>query len=434
MAAAQAPAAVAPRPPGPPPRAARNAVALVFAANGFGFAAWASRIPAIRDEFGLGADRLGLLLTATAVGSMLALPVAGLVVQRFGPRRTVLAAGALACAGVVAIGLTAWIAVAAIGFGVFGAASGMWDVAMNVEGAAVERRLDRDVMSRFHAAWSLGSVVGAGLGALAARQGVPLRVHLPLAAGLVAAVVLAAPRWFLPDPARPDPARPDPARPDPARPDRASSGRLAALRVWREPRTLALGLLVLGLTLAEGSANDWLALALVDDYGADQALGALGYAIFVAALLAARLAGPVLLARVGRVAALRSCTLSAVVGLGLFAAGARQDGPVAAALAGIGAICWGAGCALAFPVGLSAAADQPDRAAARVGVVATIGYLAFLSGPPLIGRLAAEVGVSNALIAVTVPVLLALLVTGAARAPEGTQQRGGSPGGSRLSG
>ena len=400
----------------------------MFAANGFGFAAWASRIPAIRDEFGLGADRLGLLLTATAVGSMLALPAAGLVVQRFGPRRTVLAAGALACAGVVAIGLTPWIAVAAIGFGVFGAASGMWDVAMNVEGAAVERRLDRDVMSRFHAAWSLGSVVGAGLGAVAARQGVPLRVHLPLAAAAVAAVVLTAPRWFLPDPARPDRARPDPTR------AARAPGRLAALRVWREPRTLALGLMVLGLTLAEGSANDWLALALVDDYGAGQALGALGYAIFVAALLAARLAGPVLLARVGRVAALRGCTLSAVVGLGLFAAGARQDGPVAAALAGVGAICWGAGCALAFPVGLSAAADQPDRAAARVGAVATIGYLAFLSGPPLIGRLAAEVGVSNALIAVTVPVLLALLVTGAARAPEGTPQRGGSPGESRLSG
>jgi cyanate permease len=399
----------------------------VFAANGFGFAAWASRIPAIRDEFGLGADRLGLLLTATAIGSMLALPAAGLVVQRFGPRRTVLAAGALACAGVVAIGLTPWIAVAAIGFGVFGAASGMWDVAMNVEGAAVERRLDRDVMSRLHAVWSLGSVVGAGLGAVAARQGVPLRVHLPLAAAAVAAVVLTAPRWFLPDPARPDPARLDRA------PDRAP-GRLAALRVWREPRTLALGLMVLGLTLAEGSANDWLALALVDDYGAGQAVGALGYAIFVAALLVARLAGPVLLARVGRVAALRGCTLSAVVGLGLFAAGARQDGPVAAALAGVGAICWGAGCALAFPVGLSAAADQPDRAAARVGAVATIGYLAFLSGPPLIGRLAAEVGVSNALIAVTVPVLLALLVTGAARAPEGTPQRGGSPGESRPSG
>jgi fucose permease len=386
--------------------AARRAVAAVFAANGFAFGAWASRIPALRDELRLTPDRLGLVLMALSVGSVLALPVSGLVVQRLGPAGTLRAVGLPACLGVVAIGVSPGVPGVVAGFFVWGVGTSLWDVAMNVEAAEVERRVGRQIMARFHAGWSLGSVTGAGLGALAARLDLSLRVHLPVAAALAAAVVIRAPGRFLPAPA-----------PEAGRSASGRSRRTAALRVWAEPRTLALGGLVLGLTLAEGGTNDWFALGLVDGYGASQAVAALGYACSVAALLAGRVAAPAVLERLGRVTALRLSAVTAAAGLGLYVLGARVDGVPAGVLAVASAVLLGAGSALVFPVGLSAAADDPAVAAQRVAAVATIGYLAFLAGPPLLGRLAAGIGVVDALGLVALPVLLTVLLAGAARPP-----------------
>ena len=193
-------------------------------------------MPAIRDEFSLTPGRMGLLLLAVSLGSLAAMPLSGAVVHRAGPARTVLVCGVLACLGVVVVGASAALAGVAAGFAVFGAASGTWDVAMNVEGTDVERRLGRSILPRFHAAWSLGGAGGAGVGALAAAAGVPLRVHLPLVALAVLAVVVAATRRFLPE------ADGAARAAGPARGRRDWSRSLAA---WREHRTLALGALVL---------------------------------------------------------------------------------------------------------------------------------------------------------------------------------------------
>ena len=376
----------------------RNAVAAVFALNGLAIANWISRVPAIRDELDLTPGQVGVLLLAMSIGAVIALPSAGAIVLRIGPARAVAAGGIAACAGIVVVGVGGGAigstAVVAVGLFAFGSGSGVWDVAMNVEGADVERCLERTIMPRFHAAFSLGTVTGAGTGALAAAAGLPLHVHLTAAAALILAGVLTSVRFFTPV---------TPAERS------AVADRRHPLAAWREPRTLLIGLIVLAAALVEGAANDWLALALVDGYGTSHAVGAVGFAVFVAAMTVGRVAGTWLLDRHSRVLVLRSCTGMAIAGVVVFVLGGSLP------LALVGAVLWGLGSSLGFPVGMSAASDDQRHAAARVSVVASIGYTAFLAGPPLIGLLGDRVGVLRALLVILVALVLSFAVTGAAR-------------------
>ena len=373
--------------------------------NGLGFATWASRLPAIRDDLGLSPAQLGLVLLAVAAGSVIALPTSGAVVHRLGPGRTVLAFGLLNAVSLAVVGSAQVTGVLVVGLFLLGAGNGMWDVAMNVEGADVERRLGRPIMPRFHGGWSLGTVAGAGLGALAARAGAGVGIHLATVSVLVAAAVVLATRWFRAAPAAGTAQQ------------RTSGARLA----WTERRTLLLGLLVFGMAFAEGVANDWLAVGFVDGYGASHATAAAGFGVFVTAMTLSRMVGPAVLVRVGRVSALRGSALMVIAGVALVVGGG-WGGPGGArwapGLAIVGALLWGLGAALAFPIGMSAAADLPDLAPARVSAVATIGYLAFLAGPPLLGLLAEHVGVIRAVSLVGVTMLLTLVIAPAARPPQ----------------
>ena len=172
---------------------------------------------------------------------------------------------------------------------------------------------------------------------------------------------------------------------------------------------MLIGLVVLSAALTEGAANDCVAIAVVDGFEADHATGAVAFGVFVTAMTGMRLLGTGLLDRFGRVAVLRLSAVASLVGLGLFALAP------ALWLALVGVVLWGLGAALGFPVGMSAASDDPRRAAPRVAVVATIGYSAFLAGPPLLGLLAEQIGYRQALLAITVPVLVGLFVIQAAR-------------------
>jgi fucose permease len=376
---------------------ARNAVAAVFALNGLVMASWISRIPALRDELQLSPAQLGLLLLFVSAGSILALPSAGFIVTRLGAARTVRTGGVVACVGVAVLGIGGGVAgsavLAAVGLFTFGAGSGIWDVAMNVEGADVERRLGRTIMPRFHAAWSAGSVAGAGIGALAEATGLSLQVHLIAMGVATLSGLLVALRWFRPVEV----------------PHATEQTRRGPLGAWREPRTLLIGLLVLCAALTEGTATDWLALALVDGYDVSRAVGAVGFAVFVTAMTTGRLTGTWLLDRYGRVPVLRTSIGMATVGVVAFVFG--DSLPIAM----IGALLWGLGASLGFPVGMSAAADEERYAAARVSVVASIGYTAFLAGPPLIGLLADQVGVLRAVLVIVATLGLSLFLTGAAR-------------------
>lgn len=392
-------------------RRASLAVFAVFVACGWGFASWAARMPAVRDGLSLRPDQMGVLLLVASAGSLVALPMSGLVVQRIGVRRTigVGAAGYAAAMTLVAVGVqlgSLWVVVPPLPLlGVF---IGLWDAAMNMEGTVVEQRLGRTVMPRYHAGFALGSVVAAAVAAAAAGLHVPVVVHLPVAFGLALVAVLVALRRFLPEDASRFAAP-------------ADQPRRSVFAAWTERRTLLVGLVVLGAALAEGSANDWLSLAVVDGFSTSDAIGAVGFALFVAAMTGARFVSTGFIDRWGRVTVLRVSTVAALAGLALFV----LAGPLWLAL--VGATVWGAGAAVGFPVGMSAAADDPGHAPARVAVVSTLGYTAFLAGPPLLGLLAHHVGYRAALSAVALPVVVALVLSRTVAPPDSRGRIGGRP-------
>jgi len=395
--------------PAPGPREIRLASAAVFTVfllSGVNFASWAARLPAVRDALGLTPERMGVLLLIGALGSLVSLPLSGLVVERWGARRTVLAFAVANASGFALASLGVALGhVVLVGAGLVlaGVGAGVWDAAMNIEGAVVEQRLGRTVMPRYHAGFSVGTMAAAGVAAGAAALHVPVQVHLPVVLVLSTVVVAVAVRAFV---AGPDRHGTDTDRPAP-RGD--GSGARGALGAWLEPRTLLIGLVVLAAALTEGAANDWVSLAVVDGFGTAHATGAVAFGLFVTAMTAMRMFGTALLDRFGRVAVLRLC--AGLAGAGLLVFGLADQ--LWLALAGVAV--WGAGAALGFPVGMSAAADDPLRAAQRVAVVSTVGYSAFLAGPPLLGLLAEHVGYRHALLAILAPVALGLLVTGAAR-------------------
>jgi predicted MFS family arabinose efflux permease len=375
-------------------------VVVAFIAAGLAFSSFIARTPALRDSLGLSTAQLGLLLLCMSGGAVAGLPLSGPIVHRLGPGRAVFAGAMSMTLGLtlLAIGMsTALVPVAAIGLVASGLGTGVWDVAMNVEGADVERRLGRSLMPRLHAGFSLGTVAGAGVGAACAALGIPLPVQLIGIIVLLPIVVTLAVRRFLPVPE--------------VTPEEGRSGS-GVLTAWREPRTLVVGLMVLAFAFTEGSANDWIAIAMVDGHGTSETLGAIAFGFFVAAMTAGRMVGGTALERFGRVATVRATAGVALAGLLLMLLG----GSVPVALAG--ALLWGLGASLGFPVGMSAAADDPARAAARVSVVSSIGYTAFIAGPPLIGLVGEHAGILRALFVVLGALLLGLLAAGSARSPE----------------
>src|SRR5215210_7159835 len=187
--------------PSRPLRRATTAVYAVFILSGFAFASWASRIPQVRDALELTPRTLGLVLLAIAVGSIVSMPLAGVIVGRLGTARTVAVTAVVAAAGLAAAGLGHQVGVAPVVVGLFalGVGNGTWDVAMNVEGSAVERELRRAIMPRFHAGFSVGTVAGALVGAAMVALGVSATVHLVVVAAIVAVAGPLAVRGFLPD-------------------------------------------------------------------------------------------------------------------------------------------------------------------------------------------------------------------------------------------
>jgi fucose permease len=389
-------------------RAGARATYAAFIGMGVGAASWAARIPQIRERLHLTPAELGLLLLCVATGSLVSLPLSGVIVHHLTSRRTVASMAVTFAVGlaVAGVGYRVGVVPVAVGFFVFGFANGAWDVAMNVQGAVVERRLGRSIMPRFHAGFSIGAVAGALVGAAMVALRVPVTAHLLGIAVLTAVLVPLAVRAFVPD------VEPG-VQPVPADPASASgvapAARPGVLARWTEPRTLLIGVFVLAFGLAEGTGNDWISIALIDGYHLPAAVGTLGFATFLVAMTTGRWLGPAFLDRHGRVGVVRTLALLTVAGLLLFV-----YSPVAP-LAFLGCALWGLGTSLGFPVGISAASDDPVAAAGRVSVVSSIAYCAFLGGPPLIGFLGAHVTVLRALTVVAVLIAVSASIAGVLR-------------------
>ncbi|QEO09086.1 MFS transporter [Protaetiibacter larvae] len=380
----------------------RNATFAVFALNGLGAATWVIRIPAIRDHLELSTSAVGYLIFGVSAGSIVGLLLASHVIQWLGGRRSIGIMLTVCAVALVVIGVGTSVigsfAVVVAGMALYGFGSAICDVAMNVEGAAVEKAIGRTIMPLFHASWSAGMVVGTSIGTAAAFAGIDPAIHFSVLAVLLLIGAAFAPRAI------------------PRVATHAETGEAVEhvsfrdrMGIWLEPRTLAIGLIALGMAFTEGSAGDWLSLGLVDDRGLENGQAAALFTVFTAAMMVGRLVGGPLIDRLGRVAMVRITGAAAAVGLALVI-----FVPIIP-IAVVGIVLWGLGASLGFPIAMSAAADEPARAAARVSAVATVGYCAFLVGPPLLGVVGEHVGVLNALLIVFGLIILATLAAPAAR-------------------
>ncbi|MDF9805444.1 MFS transporter [Streptomyces anulatus] len=417
----------------------RAALFLFMLATGVSMASWVARTPAVRDALDVTTGSMGLVLFGLSVGSMAGVLASGGLVRRRGGRRVIAAGAGLLVAGLLVIAGGAALEVSAgvfCGLALFGAGMGLAEVAFNIEGAAVERTLGRPVLPVLHGCFSLGTVVGAllGMGLTAVRF--PVGWHL----AAVAVAVAAAGVWTVRAvPAGTGQEEADPE--DPADSDAASAagsegggrhpdGIRGQLAVWRDRRLVLIGLIVLAMAFAEGSANDWLPLLMVDGHGTSATAGSLTFMLFAVAMTTGRFTGGPLLVRYGPAAVVRASALVAASGVALVVF--SDD----ALLAGAAVVLWGLGASLGFPVTISAAGEGVRNASARVAAVSTAGYAAFLVGPPSLGFLADHVGLRNAMVVVLVLLGGAALITRALRTPpsgEGEEPPGTPAPGARQS-
>jgi len=360
----------------------RWTVTAAFGLGGITVSAWGPRLPAIKAGLGIGTATIGLLLAGVTIGAILGLVASTPVLHWLGSRRAVMGALLLIAAAMSVMGVAlilGSVPLVAVALVIVGLGIGALDVLINVEGAAVEQAAGRTLMPMMHAAWSIGVAVGSGIGAACAALGVAPSAQLIGEAALIAAAALGT------APGIPHGRRAPAGQPQ----DRVAKLR-QWLHGWLDWRLLLIGVVMLGVELGEGSANNWLTLAVRNDHGQTAAVAALYFTAFAAGEGLTRIFGGPIVDRLGRVRTIRATTTLGVVGVVLFIQAQNRW----IVLAGV--LLWAVGVSMGFPLGMSAAAESGPDPAARVSVVASIGYFANLAGPPAIGVLAQSVGLLNA--------------------------------------
>ena len=383
----------------------RAAIFAIFLASGLSIATWASRVPGIKQALELDNAQVGMLLLGMGVASIIGISTSPAVMARTGARRGMLAAMLMFALGIALVGLGATVfgsvAVVFLGMALFGFGNGCVDVMMNVEATAIEQQMGRTILPVFHAFFSFGTVIGAGIGALAAHLAIDVATHAVSIGVLIAVIAVVC---FFQVPVREAALDPEDHVKPPFR-ERMHT----ALEAWREPRTYLIGVVMLGMSFAEGGANDWIALGTEQGHGFAEGTGAVSLAVFSIGMTTVRLFGGPLVDRFGRVAVLRILAVAAASGILLFILAPTFP------LVLVGAALWGIGASLGFPLGMSAAADDPAKAAARVSAAATIGYISFLGGPPVLGVISEHIGLLNTLFILVALVVMSGLFSGAAR-------------------
>ncbi|KJV32923.1 MFS transporter [Pantoea sp. SM3] len=366
---------------------------------GFTWASWVSRTPFMRDILHASTEMMGLILFGFSCGSMLCVLLAGKLIAQCGTSRVMRYGFVLLLSG-VAVMLAALLLHNA--YGVFaslvllGGGTALIDVVINVEGAAFERLIGKSIMTTIHGFLSFGTLIGALSGLAMTAADISISWHFA-AVVLVNLLIVATALRHLP------------ATSDSERHDQAHSGGFLAQvgRELRDRQLLILGVVILAMALAEGSANDWLPLLMIDGHHLNHTQSTLVYAGFTAGMTVGRFLGGYVVDRVGRVLVLRASAFSAALGLAMVIFSNNQW------LAAAAVLFWGIGASLGFPLTVSAAGDG-QNSAVRVTIAATLGYLAFLVGPPGLGFIGEHAGLRMAMLPVLIMVLLALVCAGAA--------------------
>jgi MFS family permease len=367
-------------------RTGRLAVAVLFGIFGTAQGSWAARIPWVQDSLGLSAGGLGIALLGPAAGAIVAMPLIGHLVGRFGSRP-------VAVGGVLGLGISVALPAYSPNLGallaaliLFGATGGALDIAVNANGVEVEQRHGAPIMSGLHGMWSVGGLVGSASAGVVAHAGIPATTHLAVVgvATAVAGVGVALRMRTAPAPATRGPMF--------ALPDRS---------------VLLIATVGFCALFAEAAIGDWGAVFLTDARGTSEGLAATAYSAFSICMAIGRLAGDRMVARFGPSRLVRVAASVGVVGL----LGAVIVPHPAAALAGFGLL--GLGIATVVPLTFSAAGTRGDQPGVSIAAVATVSYVGWLAGPSTVGGIAE---VTTLPLALTVAALLLAVVAYFARA------------------
>jgi predicted MFS family arabinose efflux permease len=344
-----------------PGRLEQMSTRIAFFIAGLGIAAWAPLVPYAKARAGLDEGTLGLLLLCLGVGSILAMPVAGILSTRFGCRRVTAGGTLLICAALPLLATVSSIPALIAALFMFGAGLGTVDSTVNLQAVIVERASGKNMMSGFHGLFSLGGIVGAaGVSGLLGLGISPLGATLVVIALLLIALAKAVPHLLPYGSERSGPA-------------------------FAVPHGIVLfiGGMCFIVFLAEGAALDWSAVFLTQERGIDTAYAGLGYAAFALTMTAGRLTGDKIVRRLGATRVIVFGGLTAASGLFLATFAPSWE----AALVGYALL--GAGCSNIVPVLYTAVGKQtvmPESIA--VPAITTLGYAGILAGPAVIGFVA----------------------------------------------
>jgi MFS family permease len=355
-------------------------LAVVYLCLGAENASWLSRIPSMQSNLHLGTGRLGVALLGLPLGSMLASTLLPRLLSRWGSRLVVgvsLSASAVMLAVIGQAGNLLALTAVLVGFG---AVTGSLDVSMNANGVALQNRWGRSVFGRLHAMWSLGSFVGAGIGALVTHHGVSVAVHLPVVGAVILVLGLAATAGLDEDPV-------------------TGTGRAGSTSWSRDPRVLVLAAVSLAGFVIEVGAGDWGGVFLRHNLDASVGVAAAAYAAFSLPHFLVRATGDPIVDRFGRRPLLAGCLVIATAGYLVIV---LAQSPTVA-LIGLGIV--GAGVGLVVPVAFVAAGSvEGVPAGSGVATAAGVSYAGWTTAPPVIGGLAALFGLRVGLL---LPLILA---------------------------
>lgn len=388
-----------PTPIPPSGRIAAYAVGAVFFVNGATFSSWTPRLPELQEELGISNTALGLTMLGMGVGGLLSTSVSGWLVDRLGSRTMTVTTSVTMSILLPTLGLAPTAVLVFAALLVLGALDGLTDVAMNSQAVELQRRVERSIITRFHALWSAGAVTGGILASRAAAAGISLRVQL-LATGLVLAVLtFVAGRFLLPDRRRPAAVAGD----------EVSTGATPAIG-----RAVLVPLFLVGVAvaLAELPPNDWSALLIHDRFDVSMGRAGLGYVAIAGGMLVGRVVGDWVTDRHGNERTRRGGAALAAAGLVLAAT------LPSAVASGAGLFVTGLGLSTLFPLVFRAAADLTHGSHSGMATFSAGARLGFLCASPLMGVISQHTSVAFALMVVAGTAAVGLVLGRLPRAAE----------------
>ena len=349
------------------------ALAMLFLANGAGFGTWATHVPVFKQFLHLENGSLTLVLTSFIVGAIVSMPVTGQLIARYGSRRII---RIVAISYVLTIGLLAQASsflLFLIFAGLLGATNGALDIAMNANAATIEKHYMRSSMSLFQGCWSAGGLLGAAAAGILLKHQGTARTDLSLIAIVLGLGCIVSLPMLVDDVARPSRSK----------------------FVWPDSALFRIAILAAFGLLAEGAIADWAPVYLHSNLGVTLPLAAAGYAAYAIAMTAARFSGDWLIRRFREKNILHASGLLIAIGIACTLLSNSWWPAV------FGLVLAGAGIANIVPVIFGMAGrDTRMGSGPAISAVATIGYFALLSGPPMIGSLAVLVGLRRAMIVI----------------------------------